>query len=226
MVPVHINEYAFYTRFPYLTAVPVAEMDQYQHIFQPQGYLYSAFGGMVKGIPEFERYKVILMVRDPRDILVSWYYSLAFSHSTPPEASNRYQDFMEKRSKAQEMTVDELVIAESDRVLRIYQRYIQNLLEPYDHVYLTSYEQMTSDYECWLRGIGEACDLEISPGLMDRLLEENRRLQPKNEDVREHIRKGEPGDYLDKLQPETIAFLNQKFEPIFQAFRAVWDISS
>ncbi len=225
LVPVHINEYAFYTKFPYLTGLSTDEMVNFSHIFKPNGYFYSAFGGFVPGIPEMDKYKVILMVRDPRDILVSWYYSIAFSHSIPPITSNRHEEYIRKRKKAQEITIDEHVIFESDRVFNILNRYQIELLDLYPHVYLTSYEKMTSNFEAWLKGILNACELDINSQTFLKFVEDNKRLQPKEENIYKHIRKGKPGDYLDKLQPETIEYLNNKFSPIFEIYRDVLNIT-
>jgi hypothetical protein len=224
LVPIHINEYAFFTEFPYLTSLSEEQMAEYKHIFRPKGFLYSAFGGFVRGIDHLKQYKVLLMVRDPRDVLVSWYYSLAFSHSIPPETSDRHEEYLENRKSAREMTIDEHVLAGSDRVYTILDTYRKELLEPYPHVTLTSYEEMTSDYETWLRKILDACQLTISDAMFQELLEENRRLQPKKENKHQHIRKGKPGDYRDKLQPETIAELNTKFKPIFAAYQDVLEM--
>ena len=225
MVPVHINEYAFYTKFPYLTGLSTDKMEEFNHIFKPKGYFYSAFGGFVPGIPELGKYKVILMVRDPRDILVSWYYSIAFSHSIPPLTSSRHEEYIRKRKKAQEITIDEHVISESDRVLNILNRYQTELLDLYSHVYLTSYEKMTSNFEVWLKDLLDACELEISRQTFQKIIEDNKQLQPKEENIYKHIRKGKPGDYLDKLQPETIEYLNNKFSPIFEAYHDVLNIA-
>ncbi len=225
MIPVHINEYAFYTKFPYLTGLGADKMANFSHIFRPKGYFYSAFGGFVPGISELEKYKVILMVRDPRDILVSWYYSIAFSHSIPPITSNRHEEYIRKRKNAQEITIDDHVISESDRVFNILNRYQTELLVPYPHVYLTSYEKMTSNFEGWLKYLLEACELEISSQTFQKLVEDNKRLQPKEENIYKHIRKGKPGDYLDKLQPETIEYLNIKFSPIFDTFHDVLNVT-
>lgn len=221
MTPVKINGYAFFTEFPYLTSLNAEEMKDYQHIFKPEGYLYSAFGGFVPGIPGLERYKVILMVRDPRDVLVSWYYSIAYSHSIPPKTSNRHEEYLHQREAARKMTIDEHVISQSDRVFTILNRYKTMLYEPYPNVYLTSYEEMTADFQGWLQNLLDACDLEINGRLFDRLLAQNEALQPKEEDKTKHIRKGKPGDYRDKLQPETIRYLNDKFSPILDTYAAV-----
>jgi hypothetical protein len=225
MVPAHINEYAFYTKFPYLTGLSAEEMVKFSHIFKPNGYFYSAFGGFVPGISEMDKYKVILMVRDPRDILVSWYYSIAFSHSIPPITSNRHEEYIRKRKKAQEVTIDDHVISESDRVFNILNRYQTDLLDLFPHVYLTSYEKMTSNFEGWLKDLLDACELEISSQTFQKLVEDNKQLQPKEENKYKHIRKGKPGDYLDKLQPGTIEYLNNKFSPIFEIYHDVLNIT-
>ncbi|MEE8357436.1 MAG: sulfotransferase domain-containing protein [Anaerolineales bacterium] len=226
MVPVHINEYAFYTKFPYLTGQGAEKMVNFNHIFRPAGYFYSAFGGFVRGISELEKYKVILMVRDPRDILVSWYYSIAFSHSIPPITSDRHEEYIRKRKNAKEIMIDEHVISESDRVFNILSLYQTELLDKYPHVYLTSYEKMTSNYEMWLRDLLNACELEISDQTFQKYIADNRQLQPKEENIYKHIRKGKPGDYLDKLEPETIKFLNNKFSPILDYYHDILNVAN
>jgi len=221
MTPVHINEYAFFTEFPYLTGLSEEGMVSYRHIFQPRGYLYSAFGGFVPGIPNLEEYKVVLMIRDPRDILVSWYYSIAYSHSIPPETSNRHNEYVEHRASARDMTVDEHVLSQSDRVFDILQRYQKLLVEEYPHVFVTSYEEMTTDFEAWLHRLFYACDLQVSDSMFDRFIAYNRKIQPSDENKYQHIRKGKPGDYLDKLKPDTITALNDKFSSLLAAFQDV-----
>jgi len=198
-------------------------MQNYQHLFKPKGYLYTAFGGIVQGIPELEKYKVILMVRDPRDLIVSSYYSISYSHSIPPETSRGYEKFMQRRAAATKKTIDEYAVSESERFYTILRKYKTLLLDKYSHVYLTSYEEMTSDYQGWLKALLDACDLTISDEFFQSLVEENKRLQPKKEDIHKHIRRGQPGDYKDKLKPETIAYLDAKFTPVFKDFNDVWD---
>src|SRR5262245_46726250 len=47
MVSVGIHDYAFNTDFPYLDYLSSTEMQKYHHIFKPNGYLYTVFGGMI-----------------------------------------------------------------------------------------------------------------------------------------------------------------------------------
>lgn len=221
MTPAHFNEYAFYTQLPYLTGLSRDEMKDYRHIFQPHGYLYTAFGGFVQGIENLEDYRVVLMVRDPRDVLVSWYYSLAYSHSIPPASSSRHQEYLRKRKEARKMTVDEHVLSKSDRMLTIYNNYLEGLLGHHQDPFMTSYEQMTADFPAWLERLLTYCGFEIRERDFQQLVERHQALQPDQEDKQEHIRKGKPGDYLDKLQPETIAQLNEKYSLILEEFEPV-----
>ncbi len=127
---------------------------------------------MVEGIPELKKYRVILMIRDPRDVLVSEYYSYAFSHSEPSKLGDKYVDFMRMRQKARTVTIDEYVVSECDRVCVNYERYVSLLLDRYAHVLVTKYEEMTSDFEAWLKKILEQCEFKISDQLLEAILNE------------------------------------------------------
>jgi hypothetical protein len=217
MVPVAIHEYAFDSAFPFLDRLTSAEMQAYSHIFREDGYLYSVFGGMIEGIPNLDRYKIVLIARDPRDILVSHYFSTAFSHPVP--LGNKRADFMAKRTVARESTIDEFVLSESESLCNQFARYKSLLLARYPHVHLATYEHMVTEFENWLSTILRYCALEVSSDLFRSLCIENQRARPKIEDIKRHVRKGQPGDYKNKLKPETIAQLNAKFEPILADFQ-------
>ena len=219
MTPVSIHGYAFHSEFPFLDHLSAGEMVKYQHIFKKQGYLYSAFGGMVEGIPQLGEYKIIMVTRDPRDILISEYFSTAFSHVPPSVAGTKYNNFMSRRVMAREVSIDDYVVKESDKVLVAFLRYQNVLLAEYPNVYLTSYEQMVSDFSGWLKALMEYCNLNVSKNLFQSLLVQNDRLKmASKENILKHNRKGKPGDYLEKLKPETIRYLDMKFEPILASF--------
>lgn len=218
MVPIAIPDFAFNSDFPRLHRVPVEEVAKHQHIFKQRGYVYTAFAGMVEGIPHLGQYKVVLVTRDPRDILVSGYYSVSYSHRAPSKTGNKYEDFMDQRRTARRLTVDEFVIAESGRVYDEFARYERLLLEEHPSTYLTSYEAMVSDFGGWLHGLAEYCELNISRGLFDSLVREQVRITPRREDVHRHVRKGRPGDYAEKLSVDTIDHLDAIFAPMLLRF--------
>jgi hypothetical protein len=218
MVPVNIHGYAFHTNFPYLDHLTVEEMEKYQHIFKPNGYLYSVFGGMIEGISELEKYKIVLMIRDFRDVLVSEYYSTAHSHIAPDKQGNKYDFFVKQRKKAKESSIDEYAVAESDRIYNTLLRYKTLLIDKYPNVYVTKYEEMINDFRGWLDNLLYNCELSIRHDFFTALLERNERIRPKGEDIHRHIRKGKSGEYKEKLKQETIEFLNAKFSPMLLTF--------
>lgn len=214
MVPVGIHDYAFNSDFPFLDHLTATEMEKYHHIFKRHGYMYSVFGGMLEGVPCLEEYKIVFVVRDPRDILVSEYYSISLSHIAPGITGNKHNDFKTKRKKATESTIDEYVIAHSDRVYAVFYRYQELLLDKYENVYLTSFEAMLSDFGKWLNDLICYCELDVDMTTRESLARENVASKPDKEDIEQHLRKGIVGDYKHKLKPETIEYLNKKFSSV------------
>ena len=218
MVPVAIHDYAFNTNFPRLHHLPAKEVAKYHHIFKQRGYLYSVFAGMIEGIPHLEKYKVVLVARDPRDMLVSGYYSIAYSHSVPSKTGDKHEEFMKQRRRARNLTIDEYVIAESDKVYNQFLRYETMLLDKHPNTYLTTYERMASDFGGWLNDLVAYCELDVSKSLFESLVRENEHLTPKRENIHKHIRKGQAGDYREKLKIETIEYLDAKFASVLARF--------
>jgi Sulfotransferase domain len=216
MVHASLNGYAYYSDFPYLDQLTATEMQEYKHIFKPQGYLYSVFGGMIEEIPNLGQYHVVLMVRDPRDVLTSDYYWLAYGTAEPGEPKNAA--FKERKSHAQDVGIDRYVIEECKAFKVVYQRYIDGLLKPYPNTFVTKYEQMTADFNGWLEQLLAYCDLSTSRQLLDELMEETQRLLPKEENVSQHIRQGRPGDHKRKLRVETVDRLNSELADVLSAF--------
>jgi hypothetical protein len=216
IVPVRINAYAFTSNLPFLDHLSPQEMVPYQHLFKSAGYLYTVFGGMVEGIPNLDEFLMVLIVRDPRDVLTSEYFSIAYSHN-PPRSGNKVATFMKRRAYARQVDIDQFVTSESERVRRVYQRYL-DLLVKRPNLYITTYEEMIGDFQAWLNELLDYCQLEISIQLRRELLEESYQSRPIKEDIAQHIRQVTPGDHKRKLKPETITHLNSVFANILRGF--------
>ena len=219
MVPVYIQDYAFASQLPYMDELSADEMQQYKHIFKPQGYLYTAFGGLVEGIDKLDHYRVVLMTRDPRDILVSEYYSNAYSHPEPNSLSSKNQSFHRLRGQALAQTIDEYALARCEWVQEILERYRSQLLKKYSQVYMTKYIDMVQDFETWLTDLLHACQLDVSPALKKQLVEQHYASRPKAEDQQSQLRKGVAGDYINKLNEETIHQLNDRLADVLTYYQ-------
>lgn len=211
LIPVNLNGLAYVSDMPYLDQLNDKEMKEYKHMFKPTGFTYSVFGGMVENIDEFDKYKVFYFVRDPRDLLVSDYFSTLYSHPIPPKTSNKRKDFINKKSHAEQGDIDEFVMRQSDRLKGKFDRYKVELLDKYPNVVFTRYEDMIDDYNSWLDKLKEICEVKLSADLEKKLKENFDSSYLETEDKSKHKRKGKSGDYLIKLKPETIDFLSNKF---------------
>jgi len=208
MTPAHLNGYASAKGMPFFDRLSANQMETYEQVFKPKGYVYSVFGGFVHGIPELERYLIILMIRDPRDSLTSLYYSNAFTHSLPIGHTNE-PAFWAKRNRIREMSVDDYVLSEKDQYCQKYRVYMKEL-ENNPNVLVTKYEDMISDFSNWLDTILSFCSLSCSETTRNKLIAEARRSQNKPQVT--------PEDYRSKLTPETIAKLNADLADILSGY--------
>lgn len=218
LLPAQLSAYAWKHDFPYLFTQTAVENEPYLHVFRPKGYVYTVFGGFVEGIPHIEQYRVVVMVRDPRDVLVSGYYSYAHSHALPPD-EEKAEEFLEFRSLVQQMSVDEYARELGPDLYGRLQKYI-NLSWQMDDVCILKYEDMIADFPSWLDTLLAYCQFQISDSLRASLLQEaDRSKQKKKEDISSHRRQVTPGDHMRKLQPETINYLNDLFADITKQFQ-------
>jgi hypothetical protein len=215
MTPVSLHELAFASLLPYFDELATAEATAYHTAFRPLGYLYSAFGGPIEGIA-LEGFRVILMVRDPRDLLVSEYFSIAFSHMLPPDREKR-REFAARRRFALEGGVDAYVLRYCDRTRTTFERYATTLLGR-PNVYFTKYESMIASFEPWLRSLLTFCELEPGTELMQALLAEGSTPVPLHEMTRTHRRQVSSGEYLRKLKDETVERLNEELAGVLAEF--------
>ena len=217
MKTVGLNDYAFNTNFPYLDSLSADDVQKYKHVLVPKGYIYSVFGGAIEGVPELSEFKLLLMVRDPRDVLVSSYYSIKYSHRPPSILGDKRSVFDTQRERAKSETIDEYVIRESVRICTIYERYIKELIEAFPNTHITKYEHMNRDFRGWLNTILDYCDLSPPAGVLEEIITDNEKSRPKSEDVSSHNRKGIVGDFRNKLTDQTIDSINQRFKPVMLA---------
>lgn len=185
------------------------EKERLKKTFKPAGYLYGPFRTPPSNWepPNMEAYKILLMLRDPRDVLTSLYFSVAYSHSIIDGKAGKRQ--LDSRAKTLNKSIDEFVIDISSGYLERYNDYCENLLGK-SNTFFVKYEDMVGNFNVWLNTIMTVLELGASQELQNKIIGEVDFNVPE-ENIYSHKRQVTPGDHKRKLQPETISILNTKF---------------
>ncbi len=177
--------------------------------FKDKGYLYGPSGGWIN-IPDIGKYLVLLLLRDPRDVLTSSYFSVAYSH----ELINR--TIVNSRQQARQMTIDEFALQRMEPVKKTYDTYCRELLsERKPNVLLMKYEDMVSNFSDWLDRIAAHLELNGNPALI-QMIKDQADFTVAEQNVYSHRRQVTPGDHKRKLKAETINILNDTLHPILE----------
>lgn len=174
------------------------------HIYGPFRQYYS--------IPEMEEYKIIMMLRDPRDVLTSLYFSTAYSHYIP---ESQKTEMKLAREDARMKNIDDFVIEHSPWVRATYNLYTKYLFGKKNVLFL-KYEDMITNFPAWLKEIFKHLDITPSEQLIKELID-GAKFEVK-EDIYAHKRQVKAGDHRRKLQVNTIKELNLQFQDILKIY--------
>jgi len=180
--------------------------------FVKSGYIYTgfrhfpAFGINIDGVP------AAWLVRDPRDMLVSLYYSIRKSHVIP-----RGQEFFRRnREQAQKMGIDQFVITKAKIFVGQFEWYKEALAGSDVKIY--RYEDFIYKKEEWLTDVVAKLGLQHNSKLV-RDVASRFDIIPNAENENEHVRQVHPGNYTTKLTDRTIRTLNESLSGFLKYFR-------
>lgn len=183
-------------------------------VFQPFGIAYTGFRGwpVTHSLPDWSKHRVVHLVRDPRDVMVSLYYSVAKSHISPALNANTAsltKQFRDNRDAALSLGIDGFALAWANKVYREYTETFDILRPATPRIW--RYEDVIFNKVAWVREMLRYLGMEPPP---DHVLEQIIRpldVLPKSEDPGRHIRQVKPGDHRAKLAGATIEKLSETF---------------
>jgi len=154
----------------------------------------------------------ILLVRDPRDRIVSWYFSMAYSHTTPKQGPI-IEGIKEIRNQILKYSNINEWIKSNPEVIELMNepliKYNKRLYANNTRIY--RYEDVIFKKEDWLRDMLFYLGIEINEEILKVVVDANDKL-PANENQKSHIRQVNPGNYKKHLSPEIISYLNDEFK--------------
>jgi hypothetical protein len=163
---------------------------------------------------EFVRDKTtIFLIRDPRDILISAYYSFGFSHVLSPVQEIR-EEQIEKRNSISSQSLDDFALEHAMKFLSYFET-LGRLQQASKHSVTIKYEDMIDNWERFVEGL--TTFLVIDRPVLDHIHEITRPRQTENKEL--HRRSGETEQYKHKLTAETVSSLNETFKEVLARYQ-------
>lgn len=183
------------------------------------GRIYYGFRNLPKFMMEndfaLKNKKAVLLVRDPKDALVSQYYSLGGKYISHQLPKKNKEAFVERLKATSDLNIDEYVLQAAKGHLNKLKDY--KLALNFDNVLLRKYEEIYYDKRKFLSDIFSHFEIDVDDEIILRVSSAND-IRPETEDMTKHIRKGTPGDHKEKLRKETIDKLNDYFKDEVKLF--------
>lgn len=212
--PVFALHTALFSNGVKLTDCPAAAIE----LLERPGTVFTAFRtpDFLDGVAQYRTAPKLLMVRDPRDIAVSAYFSTAFSHGIPASGSVR-ERMLENRARVQRMELSEFVLRGStDTPMKNLLTFIGHL-DRFEGFTVRRYEDTIFAKETLARDIASVLSADVPAARLDEIAAKND-VRPDAERPTEHIRQVSPGNYREHLSDEARSYLETKFATVFERF--------
>ncbi len=203
---------------------PSSSIEDIRGALRQNGYVYGVF----RWLPENDLLKlsmlepgegkrsarILTLIRDPRDVMVSLYFSDAKSHALRNEGTAKEHQ-LQRMKEISQIELDEYVVSKTSMILRHYLRTTQVLA--LDNNTLLRYEDIIYDKTALVRAVAETMYCDVDAATIEAIASKNDKM-PESERESAHVRQVHPGNYLKKLRPETVDFLNDRFRVILNSF--------
>jgi hypothetical protein len=177
---------------------------QCEQLFQKRGYFY---GPLRRPVPlkELGDYRVVLVLRDLRDVLTSGYYSIVYAHTVIDE------HHLKAKERAVAQGVDDYVL---ENLPAWKARYLE-VLDWADACGLKveRYEEMVGDFDAWIRRVSRSLELDGNEQMLEEIIAEAD-FQVEQEDKTAHKRSVKAGSHVRKLTPATREVLDRELAEV------------
>ena len=172
-----------------------------------------------RNIPKPENHRTFFIMRDPRDIVVSWYYSTKYSHALMGQIAE-YRDKFNKMdlNEGMEIAIDYLAGFGIFDALRSWSKSDKDPM-----VLVVKYEDLIgNNSKGAFLNIFEHCKINLKKEELRKLVEDYSfksmsEREPGQEDKKSHLRKGISGDWKNYFTEELKMFFKHKTGNLVEA---------
>ncbi len=198
---------------------PMPEPDFF-HAYVPKMREEGVYYGMARDPASHDlsilpRLKLIVQVRDPRDCIVSAYFSYRQSHEAPSDPAKRAEHEARMR-ELQSVDITRFCL-DWPPIYRDRMQIMSDLLGTHDDILLLYYEDMVRSPDLWLDRCLAFLGQERTPDLMQALAP-HMDFKVASENAGRHKRQVRPGDHRRKLDAATISQMSQVLDPMLTQF--------
>ena len=163
-----------------------------------------------------ENFKNIFFLRDPRDLLVSRYYSIAFSHKLPYQELNS-EEFLKKRNQARSLGIDNFCLKEVEEWIIPHFIKFRSLRESSKESFIFKYEKFIESPELFLTQFLDSIEVTLPDSIQNKLVKLSKipTIQnSKHYKLKSHYRSGKSRQFESELEESTLEELNKKLKEI------------
>lgn len=205
-----LKPYHHYDRFPRgfdprpLESRPFGEALPRRTVATP---LYAGYSDY-RSLPKPRTYRTFFVMRDPRDIVTSWYFAMKKSHRTMDGALTPIRKELERLDRVEGMLHALHLLEENTGMFEALRSWVSEEARQDDSVLLVRFEDLTGAGNLpTFRKLMDHCDIAIPDGTLAELLRDHsfERLTGRSrgeEDEESHLRKGVHGDWRNHFTDE------------------------
>jgi hypothetical protein len=179
-----------------------------------QNYVCTGFRE-VSSLDRIDRYwsaPKLLLLRDPRDIVVSLYFSV-LNHPVPVEDGPVKKDILGARKNAIQLGISDFVLTGiADDILCNMRAFLRQAAE-IPNFKIWRYEDVIFKKTQWISEIAEQLEVNLPSSFLDELLQQFD-VFPSTEDPTAFIRRVVPGDYLNRLNSKALAYIETVYRDV------------
>lgn len=193
----------------------IEDMSNLRTDFRP-GWVYSPVylptWGFDEYIPASTPMRRFVVIRDLRDTLVSWYFSVKHSH---PLVEKNTTDFLAPyRNRLNAASLEDGLIVVLEERMEPIAQIQQSWMKTGDLV--LRYEEMLADDQEAFRRIFEHCGIDVDPEVLEAAVnahsfEARTGRKRGEEDLSAHHRKGIAGDWQNRFTPKVVEAFKERF---------------